>query len=97
LYKNLAEVRIWGSEVKGQGHQGQKTKNCGVIPIDNPWKGEACAVGRSLHTSADYSIVWPPGSDGVTAVHVDGCLHAVLLGAILVGAAMPVGKSVHAV
>ena len=24
LYKNLVRVRIWGSEVKGQGHQGQK-------------------------------------------------------------------------
>ena len=35
--------------------------------------------------------------DGVTAVHVDGGLCAVLSGAVLAGAAMPVGKSAHAV
>ena len=35
--------------------------------------------------------------DGVTAVHVDGGLRAVLSGAVLGGAATPVGKSAHAV
>jgi len=44
--------------------------------------------------AADESIVWPLG---VTAVHVDGGLHAVLSGAVLGGAAMLVGKSAHAV
>jgi len=56
-----------------------------------------CAVGRTLHTAADDSIVWPPEGDGVTAVHVDGGLRSVLLGAVLGGAATPVGKSAHAV
>ena len=37
------------------------------------------------------------GGDGVTAVHVDGGLRAVLSGAVLAGAATPVGKSAHAV
>jgi len=37
------------------------------------------------------------GDDGLTAVHVDGGLHAVLSGAVLGGAATPVGKSAHAV
>jgi len=37
------------------------------------------------------------GGDGVTAVHVDGGLRAVLLGAVLAGATTPVGKSAHAV
>ena len=37
------------------------------------------------------------GSDGVMAVHVDGGLRAVLLGAVLAGEATPVGKSAHAV
>jgi len=40
--------------------------------------------------------VWPPEGDGVTAVHVGG-LRAVLSGAVLGGAAMPVGKSAHTV
>jgi len=31
------------------------------------------------------------------AVHVDGGLHAVILGAVLAGAATPVRKSTHAV
>jgi len=56
-----------------------------------------CAVGRTLHTAADDSIVWPPEGDGVTAVHVEGGLRSVLLGAVLGGAATPVGKSAHAV
>ena len=38
-----------------------------------------------------------PGGDGVTAVHVRGGLRAVLSGAVLGGAATPVGKSAHAV
>jgi len=33
----------------------------------------------------------------VTAVHVDGGLHAILSGAFLAGEATPVGKSAHAV
>jgi len=33
----------------------------------------------------------------VTAVHVDGGLRAVLSGAVLDGAATPVGKSAHAI
>jgi len=37
------------------------------------------------------------GGDGVTAVHVDGGLRAILSGAVLTGAATPVGKSAHAV
>jgi len=37
------------------------------------------------------------GGDGVTAVHVDGGLRAVLLGMVLAGAVMLVGKSAHAV
>jgi len=37
------------------------------------------------------------GGDGVTAVHVEGDLRAVLSGAVLAGAATPVGKSAHAV
>jgi len=40
--------------------------------------------------------VWLPGGDGMTEVHVGG-LHEVLSGAVLVGAAAPVGKSAHAV
>jgi len=40
--------------------------------------GDACAVGRTLHAAADKSIVWPPGVNGVTAVHVDGGIRAVL-------------------
>jgi len=32
LYKNLARVQV---KVKDQGQQGQKMKNCRVIPIDN--------------------------------------------------------------
>jgi len=35
-YTNLAWVRIWGPEVKGQGHRGQKKckkRNCWVIPL----------------------------------------------------------------
>jgi len=35
--------------------------------------------------------------DGIAAVHVDGGLHAVLSGAVLAGAATPVGKSAHGV
>jgi len=35
--------------------------------------------------------------DGVTAMHADGGLGAVLSGAVLGGAATPVGKSAHAV
>jgi len=49
---------------------------------------------RTLYAAADESIVWP---SEVTAVQVDGGLHAVLLGAVLAGAATPVGKSAHAV
>jgi len=37
------------------------------------------------------------GGDGVTAVHVDGGLHAVLSGAVLAGAVSLVGKSAHTV
>ena len=37
------------------------------------------------------------GGDGVTTVHVDGGLRPVLSGAVLAVAAMPVGKSAHAV
>jgi len=37
------------------------------------------------------------GGDGVTAVHVDGGLRAVLSVAVLAGAATPVGKSARAV
>jgi len=37
------------------------------------------------------------GGNGVVAVHVDGRLRAVLSGAVLAGAATPVGKSAHAV
>jgi len=37
------------------------------------------------------------GHQGVTVVHIDGGLRAIMLGAVLAGAAMPVGKSVHAV
>ena len=37
------------------------------------------------------------GGDGVTAVHVDGGLRAVLSGAVLAGAATSVGKSAQAV
>ena len=33
----------------------------------------------------------------MTAVHVDGGLRAVLSAAVLAGAAMPVGKSAHAI
>jgi len=84
-------------KVKGQGHPGQETTKCCVIPIDNAWSGDACAVGRTLHAAAAESIVWPPGGDGVTAVHADGGLCAVLSGAVLAGSATPVGKSVHAV
>jgi len=36
------------------------------------------------------------GGDGVTAVHVDGGLTAVLSEAVLTGAAKPLGKSAHA-
>jgi len=36
------------------------------------------------------------GGDGVTAVHVDGGLRAVLSGAVLAGTAKPVGKLAHA-
>jgi len=43
------------------------------------------------------TIVWPLGGDRVMAVHVDGGLHAVLSGAVLVGATTPVRKSTHAV
>jgi len=35
--------------------------------------------------------------DGVTAVHVDSGLRAVLSGVVLADAATPVGKSAHAV
>ena len=53
----------------------------------------------TLHAAADDSIVWPPGGDGMTLVHIDGGLRAVLKksGALLAGAAKPVGKSAHAV
>jgi len=37
------------------------------------------------------------GGDGVTAVHVDGGLRAVLSGSVLGGAATTVGKSAHGV
>jgi len=37
------------------------------------------------------------GGDGVTAMHVDGGLRAVLSGAVIAGEATPVGKSAHAV
>jgi len=56
-----------------------------------------CAVGHTLHAAADYSIVLPPRGDWMTAVHVDGGLRAVLSGAVLGGAATPMGKSAHAV
>ena len=50
-----------------------------------------------LYAAANNSIVWPAGGDRVTAVHVDGGLHAVLSGVVLVDTATPVGKSAHAV
>jgi len=31
MYKNLARVRFWGSNVKGRGHHGQQTKKCGIL------------------------------------------------------------------
>ena len=41
--------------------------------------------------------MWLTGGDGVTAMHAHGGLRAVLLGAVLGGAATLVGKSAHAV
>ena len=85
------------SKVKVQGHRGQKNeKNAESSPLTMHAKATR-ALGRTLHAAADDSIVWPPVGDGVTAVHVDGGLHAVLSGAVLAGAATPVGKSAHAI
>jgi len=87
-------------KVKGQSSRSSTKKNekkCGVISIDNAWQGDTCAVCRTLHAATDESIVWPPMGDGVMAVHVDDGLRAVLSGAVLAGAATPVGKSAHAV
>ena len=53
-------------------------------------KPYAARNSRLLHCVA-------AGGDGVTAVHVDGGLHAVLSGAVIAGAAKPVGRSAHAV
>jgi len=50
----------------------------------------AAHSSRRLHCVA-------AGDDVVTAVHVDGGLHAVLLGVVLAGAATLVGKSAHVV
>ena len=50
----------------------------------------AARSSRRLHCVA-------AGDDGVTAVHVDGGSRAVLSGAVVAGAATPVGKSAHAV
>jgi len=50
----------------------------------------------AAHSSTRLHCV-TAGGDGVTAVHIDGGLHAVLSGAVLGGAATPVGKSAHAV
>jgi len=80
-------------KVKGQGHRGQKNKIWWLIPTDNARQGVARTVGHTLHAAADESIVWPPG---VTAVHVDGGLRAVLSGAVLTGVTTMVGKSAHA-
>jgi len=40
---------------------------------------------------------WRARFDGVMAVHVDSGLHVALLGAVLSGPAMPVGKPAHVV
>jgi len=64
MYKNLDQVRIWGSKVKGQGHQAQKkTKKCGSLFWSRPQGcgphvpffsgvvlgGVATLVGKSAH------------------------------------------------
>jgi len=83
LYKNLKV------KVKVQGHRGQKMLS---HPIDNAWLGDASAVGIAARSSRRVHCVAARG-EWVTAVHVDGGLCAVLSGAVLAGAATPVGKS----
>jgi len=51
-------------KVKGQGYQGQKTKNCWVIPIDT-MHSKASAVGGTPQAATDDTIAWPPGGDGL--------------------------------
>ena len=85
MYKNLAKVRISRSKVKVL--RDKKTKNCMVSRGCRP--NAARRSGR-LHCVA-------AGGDGVTAVHADGDLLAVLSGAVLAVAATSVGKSAHAV
>jgi len=42
------------SEVKDQGHQGQKNEKLLVIPIDNACA--ACAVGRTQQAATDDTV-----------------------------------------
>jgi len=54
LYKNLAWLRLSRLKITGQGHRGQKTENCWVIPIDN-----ACTtwfVGHMQQAAADDTV-----------------------------------------
>jgi len=97
LYKNLVRIRMSRSKVKCQGHQGQKNEKllshshlqC-TVRRRVRCRPYAASSSRRLHCVAT-------GGDGVTAVHVDGGLRAVLSGAVLAGAATPVGKSARAV
>jgi len=61
LYANLARVRMSTSKVKGQGHQGQKTKNCRAIPLT--MHSKACAVGGAQQAATDDTTAWLPGGD----------------------------------
>ena len=59
-------------------------------------KASACARPYAARSIRRLHCV-AAGGDGVTAVHVDGGLRAVLSDAVLGGAATTVGKSAHGV
>ena len=75
---SLAQTSL-NVKVKGEGHQGQKLKNCCVIPIDNALEGVRCTPYMTSSGSGcrvDHSIA----AGGVTGVHADGGLRAVYVG-----------------
>ena len=64
------------SKVKGQGHKGQKTKNCWVISIDNALRREpytAWAVRCTKHAATDDTIACRPGVTGCAGGKISAC------------------------
>ena len=93
-YCPISNVKVKASKVKVTGTKNGKMLSHPHWQCMVRWcmccRPYAACSSRRVHSVA-------AGGDGVTAVHVDVGLHAVLSRAVLIGSAMLVGRSAHAV